>query len=91
MNEIKLEFASLRGDTIARAEFQKVLDAERDKREAAEAEGRTKRESLEKDIASLKADQASLATTMKIYIGIAGGIAAIIGSGVGALLFAALA
>ncbi len=25
MNEIKLEFASLRGDTIARAEFQKVL------------------------------------------------------------------
>jgi uncharacterized protein YlxW (UPF0749 family) len=91
MHEIKLEFASLRGDTIARAEFQKALDVERDKRELTEAESRQKRETLEKDIAELKTAQASMATSMKIYIGLAGAVAGIIGSGIGALLFAALA
>lgn len=79
ISDLKLSIVRLRGDVIVRSEFQKAVEAERDKREA-----------LGQELIALKTEQAKMGTSMKIYVGIAASVAGIIGSGLGALLFKVL-
>lgn len=79
VHKIEVRMTELKGDSIARSEFTQVIEAERDKRELLELRANV----LDRDIHGVKA-------SMKIYIGIAAGVAGIIGSGLGGLLFALL-
>ena len=76
MNNIRLEIADLKGESVRRNDFDQALDTERRKRESLEQ----RTNELDKQIASLQ-------QSTKIYIGIASALASVIASGIAGIIF----
>ena len=76
MNDIRLEIANLKGDSVKRRDLETALENERQKREALEV----RTTALDKTVVQLQ-------QSTKIYIGIASAIASIIASGIAGLVF----
>ena len=79
IHAIELQLRDVKSASITREEFAAALHAEQ-----------YKREELEKVVIVLDKDVTAMKASMKVYVGIATGVAGIIGSGVGALIFSLL-